>query len=147
MYDHVINAMKAHLLSFQAYRKEPITFDSFDAHFYEQFVRYLTYEVSKMRRSTVIKGLKVNTIGITIKHLKSFLKDRMRKKIIPFQDLSAFKVMEEEVDAVYLTWEELSFIHHLDLTSYSYLDKYRDLFVLGCLTGCHLILLNLLCRI
>jgi hypothetical protein len=132
---NVINAMKAHLQSFQAYRKQPITFESFDAHFYENFVRYLTYEISQMRRSTVIKGLKVNTIGKTIKHLKSFLKDRMRKKIIPFQDLTAFKVMEEEVDAVYLTWEELALIYHLDLSSHAYLEKYRNLFVLGCLTG------------
>jgi hypothetical protein len=88
-----------------------------------------------MRRITVTKGLKVNTVGKTVKHLKSFLKDRMRKKIIPFQDLTAFKVMEEEVDAVYLTWEELSLVYHLDLSSNCYLDKYRDLFVLGCLTG------------
>ena len=113
--------MKAHLQSFQVYRKERITFDSFDANFYEEFVRYLTYEVSQMRRSTVIKGLKVNTIGKTIKHLKSFLKDRMRKKIIPFQDLTTFKVMVEEVDAVYLTWEELSLIYHLDLSSQPHL--------------------------
>src|SRR5687768_4131244 len=43
--------------------------------------------------------------------------------------------MEEEVDAVYLTWEELALIYHLDLSSQAYLQKYRDLFVLGCLTG------------
>lgn len=80
-------------------------------------------------------GLKVNSVGKTIKHLKSFLKDRMRKKIIPFMDLGAYKVMEEEVDAVYLTWQELSLIYHLDLSSDTNLEKYRDLFVLGCLTG------------
>jgi hypothetical protein len=40
---NVINAMRAHLKSFEAYRKEPITFESFDAQFYEEFVRYLTY--------------------------------------------------------------------------------------------------------
>jgi hypothetical protein len=50
-------------------------------------------------------------------------------------DLSSFKVMEEEVDAVYLSWRELSAIYHLDLSSKTHLEKYRDLFVLGCLTG------------
>ncbi len=132
---NVINAMKVHLRSFESYRKEPITFDSFDVHFYEDFVKYLTYDIVQLRRKEVIKGLKVNSVGKTIKHLKSFLKDRMRKKIIPYMDLGAYKVMEEEVDAVYLTWQELSLIYHLDLSANSNLEKYRDLFVLGCLTG------------
>ena len=132
---NVINAMKAHIKSFEHYRKEPITFDSFDVRFYEDFVKYLTYDIPQLRRKEVIKGLKVNSVGKTIKHLKSFLKDRMRKKIIPFMDLGAYKVMEEEVDAVYLNWQELSLIYHLDLSDNSNLGKYRDLFVLGCLTG------------
>jgi hypothetical protein len=130
-----INAMKAHLMSFETFRKEPITFDSFDVHFYEDFVKFLTYDIVQLRRKDIIKGLKVNSIGKTIKHLKSFLKDRMRKKIIPFMDLGAYKVMKEEVDDVYLNWQELSLIYHLDLSINSNLEKYRDLFVLGCLTG------------
>ena len=132
---NVINAMKAHLKSFEYYRKEPVTFDSFDVHFYEEFVKYLTYDIPQLRRKDVIQGLKVNSVGKTIKHLKSFLKDRMRKKIIPYMDLGAYKVMEEEVDAVYLSWQELSLIYHLDLSANTNLEKYRDLFVLGCLTG------------
>jgi hypothetical protein len=127
--------MKAHLRLFEEYRKEVITFDSFDARFYEEFVSYLTYEVPQVRRKEIIKGLKTNTVGKTIKHLKSFLRDRIRKKIIPFMDLSFFKVMDEEVDAVYLSWKELSAIYHLDLSEQPQLEKYRDLFVLGCLTG------------
>jgi hypothetical protein len=132
---NVINAMKAHLMSFENHRKEPITFDSFDVHFYEDFVKHLTYDIVQLRKKLIIKGLKVNSVGKTIKHLKSFLKDSMRKKIIPYMDLSAYKVMEEEVDAVYLTWQELSLIYRLDLSENSNLEKYRDLFVLGCLTG------------
>ena len=132
---NVINAMKAHLALFQAYRKEPITFDSFDAKFYEDFVKYLTYDIPQVRRKELIKGLKSNSVGKTIKHLKSFLKDRMWKKVIPYIDLSGYKVMEEEVDTVYLSWEELSLIYHLDLSQNTQLEKYRDLFVLGCLTG------------
>jgi hypothetical protein len=132
---NVINAMKAHLKSFEMYRKESITFDSFDVQFYEDFVKFLTYDFVQFRRKNIIKGLKVNTIGKTVKHLKAFLKDRMRKKIIPFLDLDAYKVMEEEVDSVYLTWQELSLVYHLDLSTNPNLEKYRDLFVLGCLTG------------
>jgi Phage integrase SAM-like domain/Arm DNA-binding domain len=132
---NVINAMKAHVQAFEFYRNEPISFDSFDVHFYEDFVKFLTYDVVQSRRKEILRGLKINSVGKTIKHLKSFLKDRMRKKIIPFMDLGAYKVMEEEVDAVYLNWQELSLIYHLDLSANKNLEKYRDLFVLGCLTG------------
>jgi hypothetical protein len=38
---NVIGAMKNHLKSFQAYRKKPITFESFDVTFYEEFLNYL----------------------------------------------------------------------------------------------------------
>lgn len=59
----------------------------------------------------------------------------MKKKIISFIDLSDYKAPEEEVDAVYLSWEEISLIYHLDLSQHQPLEKYRDLLVLGCLTG------------
>ena len=109
-----IRTMKKHLLSFQDYKKMSITFDSFDTYFYEQFIKYLTYEVPLLRRNKLVKGFKINTIGKTIKHLKSFLKDRMARRIIPYTDLSFLKCMEEEVDAVYLSWAELSKVYHLD---------------------------------
>jgi hypothetical protein len=64
-----------------------------------RFVKYLTYEIPLLRRNKLVTGLKIDTIGKTIKHLKSFLKDRMARRIIPFIDLSFFKGMEEEVDA------------------------------------------------
>ncbi|HNR17376.1 MAG TPA: phage integrase SAM-like domain and Arm DNA-binding domain-containing protein, partial [Chitinophagaceae bacterium] len=122
---NVINAMKAHLKLFEEHRKELISFDSFDARFYEEFVSFLTYEIPQVRRKELIRGLKANTVGKTIKHLKSFLRDRIRKKIIPFMDLSFFKVMDEEVDAVYLSWRELSVVYHLDLSNQPQLEKYR----------------------
>lgn len=98
--------MRKNLLNYQDYQRISITFDSFDASFYERFIKYLTYEIPLLRRNKLIRGLKINTIGKTIKHLKSFLKDRIARKIIPFMDLSFLKSMEEEVDAVYLSWSE-----------------------------------------
>ena len=74
---NVINAMKAHLKSFESFKKKTITFDSFDMNFYEDFVKYLTYDIVHSRRKNVMKGLKLNSVRKTIKHLKSFLKDRM----------------------------------------------------------------------
>jgi hypothetical protein len=75
--------MKEHLQAFEIYRKEKITFDSFDLDFYESFIDYLSFHYVQRRRKKVIQGLKVNIIGKTIKQLRIFLRNRMRKKIIP----------------------------------------------------------------
>lgn len=130
-----LRSMKKHLLCFQDFEKISISFDSFDAGFYQRFIKFLTYEIPLMRRNILLRGLKINTIGKTIKHLKSFLKDRIARKLIPYIDISCFKYMEEEVDAVYLDWTELSHVYHLDLSEHAHLCKYRDLFILACLTG------------
>jgi len=131
----VIRTMKKHLLSFQMYIGYKITFDVFGGIFYDQFVRYLTFEIPIMRRARVIRGLKTNTVGKTIKQLKTFIKDRMQRKIIPFVDLNCFKTLEEEVDSVFLNLTELSKIYNLDLLTNPGLTKYRDMFIVGCLTG------------
>jgi integrase len=43
--------------------------------------------------------------------------------------------LEEDVDAVFLDWQELSKIYRLGLSELPHLEKYRDLFIIGCLTG------------
>jgi hypothetical protein len=131
----IFRNMKEHLEAFENHRKELIKFESFDLDFYESFVDYLAYDYIHQRRKEVIYGLKVNTIGKTIKQLRIFLRNRMRKKIIPTIDIDDFKVPEEEVDAIYLNWEEISQIYSLNLTKFPHLVDYRNLFVLGCLTG------------
>ncbi|WP_343703202.1 phage integrase SAM-like domain-containing protein [Chitinophaga sp.] len=131
----VYKNMKDHLDAFQAFRGRKITFDCFDYNFYEQLVHFLTYEYVQRRRKVEIKGLKTATVGKTIKQLRIFLRERMRRKIIAPIDLSDFKILDEEADAIYLSWPEIARIYHTDLTDYPHLVKYRDLFVLGCLTG------------
>lgn len=80
-------------------------------------------------------GLKLNTIGKTIKHLRGFIKDRVKRKIIASIDLTDFRIPEEESDAIYLTHQEIAAIYQTDLSAYPHLTEYRDLFVLACLTG------------
>ena len=127
--------MKAHLISFEEYRKKKISFESFDYEFYEDFIDFLTFEYEHRRRKTIIRGLKINSIGKTIKQLRIFVRDRTKRKIIPPIDLSDYKIPEEEADAIYLTLEEIARIYKTDLDGFPYLVEYRDLFVLACLTG------------
>jgi hypothetical protein len=131
----VYNDMVGHLEAFEKFRKERITFASLDFQFYEDLVDFLTYDYKHPRRRKDIYGLKVNTIGKTIKQFRIFIKDRVRRKIIPPIDLSDYKIPEEESDAIYLSYEEIGKIYHFDLSDKPELIPYRDLFVLGCLTG------------
>ena len=131
----VFYCMKAQLLAFEEYRKKKISFDSFDYEFYESFIDFLTFEYKQRRRKTIIRGLKVNSIGKTIKRLRIFIRDRTKRKIIQPVDLTDFKIPEEEADAIDLTLEEIGRIYKADLKEFPYLVEYRNLFVLACLTG------------
>jgi len=131
----VYRNVKSHLQAFEKYSDKKITFESLDFSFYEDFVDYLTFEHIHMRRQTVLTGLKLNTIGKTVKHLRGFIKDRVKRKVIAPIDLTDFKIPEEESDAIYLTHQEIASIYQTDLSDHQYLMEYRDLFVLACLTG------------
>ncbi len=132
---NVYRNMKNTLKAFEEYRKKPITFDSLDYNFYEEFVDYMMYEHIHRRRKEIIKGFKISNIGKIIKQLRIFIRNRIRKKIIPPINLEDFKILDEESDAIYLNMEEIRHIHLLDLSEHPHLEKYRDLLVFGCLTG------------
>lgn len=127
--------MKDHLQAFEEFRGIPITFDDLDFTFYEELVDFLMYDYVQKRRKEKIVGLKINTIGKTIKQFRTFLRNRIRKRIILPIDMEGWTIIEEEVDAVYLNWEEIHMIYKLDLTAYPHLIDYRNNFVLACYTG------------
>jgi len=127
--------MKNRLLAFQQFRKRKIEFSGLDFNFYESFVNYLTYDHPHMRRNISIRGLKKNSVGTSIKQLRIFLRDRMRRKIIPPIDLTDFKILDEETDAIYLSVPEIKAMYNLELFGHPHLVRFRDLFVLGCMTG------------
>ena len=59
----------------------------------------------------------------------------MRRRIIPHIDISMFKTMEEQADAIYLNMQEVEQIFEIDLSHNPVLEQHRNLFVLGCYTG------------
>ena len=82
-----------------------------------------------------MKGLKINTIGSTIKQLRVFLNNRILKKLIAPVNMKGWRIVEEDSDAVYCPWPEIYQIANTDLTGHQYLEPYRDDFVLGCFLG------------
>jgi len=132
---NVFNNIKAHLKAYEEFSGKRITFQSFDFDFYDRFVSFLTFDYVQPRFKKVIVGLKVNTVGKTIKQLKIFLQDRVRRKIIQPIDLTDYKVPDEESDAIYLTFDEIAAIYRADLNLYPNLVADRNRFVVACLTG------------
>ena len=59
----------------------------------------------------------------------------MAKKYCAAIDLSPYKTISEDVDQIYLSWNEISLIYRFDLTGHEHLITTRDLLVLGCLLG------------
>lgn len=49
--------------------------------------------------------------------------------------MTDYKIPEEEIDAIYLTYEEIGKMYRANLSAFPYLVEYRNLFVLACLTG------------
>ena len=94
--------------------------------FYEAFVAFLED-----------KDYAPNTIGTRIKNLKLFLNEAFKKKIPVCLDfkLPDFKKPCEEISSVYLSEDELMKLYQLDLKDKPYMEKTRDLFLIGAYTG------------
>ena len=115
------------LLEYKASLKKEVDFDTIDLDFYTSFIHFLTKE-----------GYTKNTIGGFIKNVKVFMNeavDRNLTKNLEYRN-KKFKVIEEQVDKIYLTQKELKTIYEKKLTGkYKKLEKVRDLFVIACYTG------------
>lgn len=123
VYEGLVN----HLRNFSVSRKYKLTFDSITIEFYEQFQDYLQNE----------KKLLTNTFGKQIKTLKTFLNIATEKGInhnFAYKS-KLFKTTQEEIDHIYLTLEELVILKENDLSKKPYLERVRDIFLIGCYTG------------
>lgn len=121
-----------HLKAYEESKGCHLNFTSFDYYFYEDFVDFLFYETKKPNGEG---GLLANSVGKQIKNLKCFLRNRIRKGYCANLDLSGYTTITEEVDMIFLTWQEIVKIYCFDLEEHPELKDTRNLLVLGCLTG------------
>ncbi len=114
------------LLEFKKFSNTEIDFDNIDLDFYERFINFLAK-----------KGYAKNTIGGFIKAVKTFMNeavDRNLTKNLEYRN-KKFRAIEEQVDKIYLTQNELATIYNLNLEEDKRLEKVRDLFIIACYTG------------
>ncbi len=102
-----------------------LTYESVTHDFYDAFKHFL------------IEGRKLtnNTVGKYVSTLKTYLAWADERGVAVPRDFRKFKVDEEDVEVVALTWDELQRIEHVDVSTNPRLDRVRDLFVFACYTG------------
>ena len=117
----------AALKDFSKHINKDIDFQNIDMAFYDGFTQFLQK-----------KKLALNTIGKRIKTLKIFLnaaKDEGINKYDAYKS-KKFVSMEEESESIALDEDELKKIYEHDLSGTPGTDRVRDLFLVGCYTGC-----------
>ncbi len=120
-YQKCLNAFR----EFEKDKKHHYTLDEIDKGFYDSYVAYMV-EHGKMQ----------NTIGERIKNLKALMHRSYEEGLHSNLAFKSFTKPEQEVDNVYLTEAELEILYgHQFSEGNEMLDKYRDLFLVGCYTG------------
>ena len=120
-YQKCLNAFSA----FEKEKKHHYTFDEIDKGFYDSYIAYMMDE-----------GKMLNTIGERIKNLKAMMHRSYGEGLHSNLAFQSFSMPSEEVDNIYLTEPELDKLYLAKYTDGNeMLDKYRDLFLVGCFTG------------
>lgn len=102
--------------------RTPPTFDDINYTFCEDFIEWMSG-----------KDLCANTRGSHVKFVKAAMNEAFKNKLHRNEDFRSFRKEMEQVDAVYLTNEEVTKVAQLPLCGNHALV--RDIFVLGCHTG------------
>ncbi|RWY53877.1 site-specific integrase [Mucilaginibacter gilvus] len=116
-----------HLKNYSKVKQKRVDFDTIDLEFYNDYVIYLMKDIN----------LSANTIGKNIKTLKTFLNEATERGLntnLEFKK-KKFKGFREDSDKIYLSQEDIQKLVDLDLSAKPYLDRTRDLFLIGCHTG------------
>lgn len=102
-------------------KKQP-TFDDINYTFCENFIEWMSE-----------KDLCANTRGSHVKFVKAAMNEAYKSKLHHNEEFRTFRKEVEQVDAVYLTNEEVTKIAQLPLCGTHAIA--RDLFIVGCHTG------------
>jgi len=110
-------------------RQEELAKQKADLDVFNQIEKYITSQTPRVCKDMprIYRNMR--------DHLRTFLINREKKKIIQPVDLTDWDVVGEEVDAEYLDWIEIGKMWTVDLSGHPHLIPYRADFVLGCLTG------------
>ena len=115
-----------HLIRFQKLYSRQIDFDTIDLDFYDALVKQFNSQNKSL-----------NTIGSIIKNIKVFLNEASDRGLNVNEAFKSkrFRTLSETSESIYLTLDEVEKIYRLDLSKIPRLDRVRDLFIIGCVSG------------
>jgi integrase len=120
------NVFEKHLKNFAiSIRKNDFEFSDINQSFYNKFVLFLQK-----------KEFAQNTIGKTIKILKTILNEATIQGYNTQAYYNSFHVFKEEIDTIYLNEKELQQLKDTDFSKIQHLDRVCDWFLLLAWTGC-----------
>ena len=119
----------------EAYAKEcyrSLDFADLDLEFHQDFTKWL-----QKRPHQKGEGYSANAIGKHFQVIKTFLNEANDQQVTAHQVHKSkyFKVTKEESENVYLDENELAVLMALPLSHLPYLERVRDLFIVGAWTG------------
>ncbi|WP_298423234.1 tyrosine-type recombinase/integrase [uncultured Kordia sp.] len=114
------------LESFEEYRTKKLHFSKIDKKLYNEFISYC---ITEKKHST-------NTLSRNIGLFKTFMYWAFDNNYTYKSDFKEFKNIKKEItDEVALTMEQVTEIINHDFSKNPRLERVRDLFVFGCVTG------------
>ena len=118
--------VKSHLQEFETKTRYKIDFDTITLDF---FYKYLTFLQGKK--------LATNTIAKDVQVIKAFMNEAIDQSLTTNlqHKNKKFTASWEEIDAVYLSEQEILKLYEFDLSNNKRLEGVRDLFVFGCCVG------------
>lgn len=116
-----------HLKDFEQARKRKLGFDDINVEFHADFTEFL---IKKYQ-------LGPNSIGKDFKNIKMAMNEAAERGLTTNTQFKSkrFTVTKENTASIYLSEQELDDLQAMDLSSYSKLERVRDLFIVGCYTG------------
>ena len=114
-----------HLKDFSKKYNIELSFDNIDLKFYDKIMAYFISDLGHLN----------NSIAKNIKMLKTFLNWATEREYNKKLEYLRFKTKEKDAQNIALSLDELMTLYNLNLSEDKILDKIRDLFCLGCLTG------------
>lgn len=124
-----------YLKKYAAQTGKPLDFKDIDLDFYDKYTQFLQ---NKRVSEKSEKKIAVNTIGKKIQTLKIFLNAAQEGGLNTNDKFKSkkFVAISEEAETIYLNESELETLYKYDLSNRPGLDRTRDLFLVGCWTGC-----------
>ncbi|MBS1686980.1 MAG: site-specific integrase [Bacteroidetes bacterium] len=116
----------AQFILFQKRLNRELRFSDISMQLYKEFILFLNH-----------KNYSTNSVGKHIVRFKKLLRDAKLEGLYKGNEHEQkyFKAPEEDIEAVYLTSEELTRIKDLNLSNEPILDLHRDIFLIGCHTA------------